>query len=289
MKVIPTLNIEQFEEEASLSEFYSNHLDTHLTKNKNIIHKPHRHDFFLCVIFKKGSGVHEIDFDSYPITNGSVFFLKPGQTHSWTFDNSPEGYIFFHTQEFYSLFFSNKSLAQFPFYYSYKNPPNLILKVTELKKAISLFKEINTEFYQKLSYQKQKIANLVNLLYIDLSRSYAPSEPSIIISSNYISTLETLEQAIEEFFKTQKSVAFYASHLHITTKHLNRITKTTLNKTPTELITERILLEAKRLMVHTDNTLNKISEILGYTDYAYFSRLFKQKTGITPLQFKKRY
>ena len=101
--------------------------------------------------------------------------------------------------------------------------------------------------------------------------------------------LRQLEQNIESYYKENKSAAFYASTLNITPKHLNRITKTTLNKTTTELITERILLEAKRLIVHSNNSLSNIAELLGYEDYSYFSKIFKKHTKITPIQFKKKY
>ena len=91
------------------------------------------------------------------------------------------------------------------------------------------------------------------------------------------------------FYKTEKSVTFYANMLNITAKHLNRITKVTINKTSTELITERVILEAKRLIVHSKKPLSITAETLGYNDYAHFSKLFKLKTGITPLRFKKKY
>ncbi len=118
--------------------------------------------------------------------------------------------------------------------------------------------------------------------------SVIPSSKSTT-SITYIETLRILEKTIETHFKTEKSATFYANTLHITSKHLNRITKTTVGKTTTDLITERVILESKRLMVHSKNTLQNVSEILGYQDYAYFSRVFKQKTTMTPLEFKKSY
>ncbi len=144
MKIIPVLNIQQFEQDTPWSDFYSNDLKSHLKKNKDLFHIPHSHDFFLCVLFTKGSGTHEIDLDTYPVKPGSVFFLKPGQTHYWTFDNNPEGYIFFHTQDFYELHFSKSKLEQFPFYYSHKNTPSLTLKLENIKYLELNFKDINT-------------------------------------------------------------------------------------------------------------------------------------------------
>lgn len=290
MKTIDILNIKQFEQEVSLSDFYSNDLKSHLLKNKNIFHKPHSHDFYLCVFFLKGSGTHVIDFNSYEVKAGSVFFLKPGQTHFWKFDSVPKGYIFFHTRDFYELHFSKSKLEQFPFYDAHKSPPSLTLTSYQTKLLASRFKDINTEFYQNLIYKKQKIASLINTTYIDLARYYVKFEPTDNGTSiTYIETLRALEKAIDRFYKIEKSASFYADYLNVSIKHLNRIVKTTLDKTTTDLITERVLLESKRLMVHSNNSLSTIAEILGYEDYAYFSKVFKSKTNMTPLNFKKSY
>lgn len=290
MKSIPILNIKQFKQEESLQEFYCNDLSKHLNKNKAIVHKPHKHNFYLCVVFTSGTGKHEIDFNTYTIKTGSVFFLRPGQTHYWTFSSKPEGYIFFHSQDFYEFYFANKKITHFPFYYSYKNPPYLHLKHKDLITIQSRFKELYFEYSQKEKYTKEKIISLIDLIYIDLTRVYTNNIPSnIIITSSYLHTLRLLENTIELSYKENKSAAFYANALNITSKHLNRVTKTTINKTTTELITERVLLEAKRLIVHSNNSLSNIAEVLGYEDYAYFSKLFKKNTDITPIQFKQKY
>jgi len=69
----------------------------------------------------------------------------------------------------------------------------------------------------------------------------------------------------------------------------NRITKNTINKKSSELISERIILEAKRLLVHSEDSLADIAEFLGYEDYAYFSRVFKLKTKSSPSDFRNHY
>ncbi|MEP0212516.1 MAG: AraC family transcriptional regulator [Cellulophaga sp.] len=290
MKIIPVLNIEQFEHKVPLSDFYSNDLRTHLQKNAAVVNKPHSHNFYLCVLFSKGNGVHEIDFNTYMVNPGSVFFLKPGQTHHWKFTSEPEGYIFFHTQDFYELHFSTSKLEQFPFYYSHKNTPSLNISQNKITQLAPIYKAINNEYYDNLPYKKQKIASLIHTAYIDLARLY--NTKTITTETNsiaYIETLRALEKEIETHYKTEKSAQFYANKLHITAKHLNRICKVTLNKTTTDLITERVILESKRLLVHSKNTMYSISENLGFKDYAYFSRVFKSKTKVTPLEFKKSY
>ncbi len=290
MKSIPVLNIQQFEQNVPISEFYSSDLESHLERNKDFFHKPHRHDFFLCVLFSEGNGVHVIDFDTYVIVPGSVYFLRPGQTHFWKFSTPPKGYIFFHTQDFYELHFSKSKLEQFPFYYSQENQPTLNLNLSSIATFQSKFEDINTEYHNNLNYKKQKIVSLIHTIYIDLARHYNTLETlKHVTSVTYAETLRSLERLIEAHYKTEKSVQFYANKLNITSKHLNRITKSTLNKTPTDLITERIILESKRLIVHSNNSLADIAYTLGYLDYAYFSKVFKLRTKSTPLEFKKKY
>tara|TARA_R100001369_G_scaffold90603_1_gene129865 strand:+ start:1565 stop:2440 length:876 start_codon:yes stop_codon:yes gene_type:complete len=290
MKKIPILDIKQFEHKAQLEDFYSNDLEIHLKNNRDFFHKPHRHNFFLCVLFTQGSGIHEIDFETYAVKPGCVFFLRPGQTHFWQFNTSPQGCIFFHTQEFFELHFTNTKLDQFPFYYSFKNPPIVNITLDQILTVKSQFKEINQEYYSDLPLKRQKLASLLNTVYIDLSRHYIELEPKKeVVSMSYISTLRALEKLIDLNYKEQKSAKFYAEALNISSKHLNRILRTTLNKTTTQIISERVMLEAKRLMVHSYNTLAEISEILGYEDYAHFSKVFKEKNGITPKSFKRNY
>ena len=290
MHFIPILNIEQFELEVPMSDFYSNEFDAHLKRNKDFFHKPHRHDFYLCVLFTEGSGTHEIDFNTFKVEPGSVFFLKPGQTHFWQFDTTPKGYIFFHTKDFFEIHFSSSKIEQFPFFYTQNSSPTLNLDPEELLVTAERFKEINNEYFHDLAYKKQKISNLLNAVYIDLARHYTDDATNIDVSTfTYIETLRNLENLIEQHYLTAKNAQFYADKLHITGKHLNRIVQATLGKTTTRLITERVILESKRLIIHTNNTLTNISELLGFNDYTYFSKVFKTHTATTPVEFRKKY
>ena len=73
---IPILNIGQFGRKLTANDFYSNTFKEHSKTNKNVIYKPHSHNFYLCVLFTDGSGIHEIDFNRYKIKPGSLLFFK---------------------------------------------------------------------------------------------------------------------------------------------------------------------------------------------------------------------
>lgn len=288
MHKIPVIDIRQLGKTEDLNNFHAHCLSKHLKESKERFSSPHKHNFFICVLFTKGNGTHQIDFNTYPIQSGSVFFLKPGQAHHWEFKTQPEGYIFFHTQDFYENPYLNEKLNKFPFYCSNKNPPFLVLSQHEMDDFKPHYEELIREYYNNSIYRNLKIFSLLNLIYIELSRFYTSSDKSVkIVSPNNMKIITKLEYTIEAHYKDEKSPRFYANKLFVSSKHLNRIIKSSLNKTTTDLITDRVVLEAKRLMVHTENSLTAISYTLGYQDYAYFSRVFKRKTGISPKKFKQ--
>lgn len=287
---IPILKIKQFQESEPVNEFYVNTFSNHIALNKSLINRPHKHNFYLCVVFTEGSGTHEVDFNSYKISPGKVFFLRPGQTHFWTFDTPPEGYILFHSQEFYELYFLEHKLNSFPFFSSFLNSPVLEVSQTKTHTLSAQFHDIYEEYVQDNTFRTLKMVSLLNIIYINLTREYTTNiEVEEHFSSNYLMLFEKLEVLINKHFQVEKFPKFYANQLHITTKHLNRVVKGTINKTTSDLISERIILEAKRLIVHSDDSLTTIANKLDFSDYSYFSKLFKAKTTLTPMQFRKKY
>lgn len=146
------------------------------------------------------------------------------------------------------------------------------------------------EYKQNELFRDLKIINFINSIYIESTREYTSNtDLKKIVSSNNIRLLESLESLIDKNFYKEKFPKFYAGELNITTKHLNRIVKETINETTSQLISERIILEAKRLIVHSKSNFAAVANTLGFSDYAYFSKFFKLKTGLTPMNFRKKY
>lgn len=288
--MIPILKINQFRKSELLDNFYINLFSDHILINKELISKPHKHNFYLCVIFLQGTGTHEIDFSSYRISPGKVFFLRPGQTHYWKFDSSPEGFIFFHSKEYYEMQFLEHRLNTFPFFYSLQNPPVLELPKIKIGDTCNKLKGIYDEYKMDNSFRDLKIVSLINALYVDFAREYTSAiTMGNRVSLGYSRILEGLESLIDENFQKEKLPIFYANQLNITTKHLNRVVKETINKTTSGMISERIILEAKRLLVNSDDSLTTIADTLGFSDYPYFSKVFKHKSGVTPMNFRRKY
>ncbi|MBC8754918.1 helix-turn-helix domain-containing protein [Kordia sp. YSTF-M3] len=283
MKLLPVYNISQFKEDKPSKHLYCNRFEEHL-RTHPFIEKPHIHDFHLVVLFTKGTGTHIVDFNTYEINAGSVFVLQPGQMHHWNLSKDIDGFILFHSKEFYNVHFRHKQINDYPFYYSTYNTPKLRLNAPQTQTITSFFEMILAEYTSRKLFNEHSILNLLDLIYIELSRHYIT--PTQLQVKRYHTILRSFEELLEQFYKYEKKPSFYASRLNITLKHLNRICKETLQKTATTVITDRIILEAKRLLLTPELAVNEIANRLGFEDYSYFSRLFKQKTQRTPSSFR---
>ena len=284
-KQLPVYDIEKFRYLGEESNFYANTFKAHLKQHAHIILAPHRHDFYVGMIFTKGSGTHQIEFNNYNIKPGQVFMIAPGEVHDWKLSKNIDGYIFFHTKEFFDLNFTYEKADNYPFYCCLRNNPLILLKNKSRRKINEMFSEIVDEYKHNELLKFQKISSLLNVLYIALSRIYLPDKILQSKNLNYLARLKQLDQLIDKHFKEYKYPKDFALLMHISEKHLNRICKTCLNKTTSQLIIERVLLEAKRRLAFAKSSISQIAEELGYTHTSYFIQLFKKKTGKTPAEF----
>lgn len=289
MKNFAVLNIEQFGTGNRIEGFHVNTIENHIATAHKNIHKPHKHNFFLTVLFTHGKGVHEIDFVKYDVKPGCIFFLNPGQMHHWELSEDTRGFIFFHSQAFYDLHFTTGKINHYPFFHSIQNLPVLYLE-KEMQYFSRLFQEILSESTSVQIFKVPKIIALAELIYIESTRLYMGDEVLEMVKLNtYSEKFQQFERLIEENYKTEKAASQYADWLYISPKHLNRITQNMVNKTTTDIILERVFLEAKRELITQKFSFSEIASDLGYVDYAYFSRLFKKKCGETPSEFLQRY
>lgn len=283
---LPIYSINKFEILNNEGDFYTNYLNKHV-KSHHFTNFPHKHDFFLVILFTQGKGKHEVDFETFKIEKGSLFVLKPGQMHYWELSDDVDGFVFFHSREFFDQGFFSLSIKDFHFYNSFQGTPYFQLKVNQLNKIKFLMNELITEYVKHDFLKWQKIHSLIVLVYIEISRVKTPL--GNINNQTYLTKLRQFEDLIEENFRSEKFVKEYASKLNITEKHLNRVTKSCIGKTSTQLISERIILEAKRMLFYSKLNVTQIGEELGYFDNSYFVRFFKKNVGLTPLAFLAKY
>ncbi|MFV8341682.1 AraC family transcriptional regulator [Flavobacterium sp. XS2P39] len=283
MKKYPVYNIQRFNCNSVNSDLYVNSFKNHLIDH-SFVEEPHRHNSYVLVFFTKGSGTHEIDFDVFSIQSGSMFFLQPGQMHHWDLSDDVEGFVIFYSQEMYNLYFGQKTIADYPFYSSVDNKPEMVFDLAEAKAIVPYFESMMLEIQTNQMLKQDKIMNLLDIIHIEIARKYSATH--LHVAHSYNVKIKNFEVLLEHHFKTEKAPSFYASQLNITLKHLNRICNEMLQKTTTEVITDRIILEVKRMLMDKKMTVNEIASELGFDDYSYFTRLFKKHTGLTPSAFR---
>jgi AraC-like DNA-binding protein len=284
-KSTPVYAIHDFNEIWGEGNCYANDVKDHVASH-HFTNLPHKHDFYLVILFTRGSGTHEIDFESYHVKPGALFILKPGQMHYWKL-TGVDGYVFFHTGEFYNEGYTQEKVTDYPFMNSFQYQPYFLLKDKELKVVEGYMRSVMNEYKGKASLKYRKIRSLINLCYIEISRIASPVKSAK--NETYLGKLREFEALLEKQFKTEKSAAKYASMLNISEKHLNRIVKTCLNKTTTQLIAERVILEVRRMLVQGIYNIEQIGTELGYYDKSYFSRFFRKNTRMSPTVFLNNY
>ncbi|MEO7989154.1 MAG: AraC family transcriptional regulator [Chryseolinea sp.] len=280
----PLYGLDSFSAKANDSSFYIETLQVHLANHK-FVSKPHRHNFYLLLYITNGGGEHTIDFKTYPIEPGSFFLMTPGQVHSWNLEPDTNGYIIFFTQAFYRMQFNANSLMEFPFFHSLQASPLIQLEPDHTIDVV--VKEMQKEFRSSNAVIDLRILrSYLDLLLLKLARLYPndESDESAIAST---SKLRKLEQLIDKHFVKLKLPSEYADLMNLSPSYLNNICKQKVGKTLTDLITERVILEAKRYFAHSDLTVNQVSDKLNFSSASYFIRFFRKHTGITPEQFKK--
>ena len=278
----PVFHLVDFSEKAKGNDFYIETLQDHLSKHE-FISKPHKHDFYLILYITKGGGVHSIDFTDYPVNPGSIFLMTPGQVHSWKLAKGTNGFILFFTRAFYQMQMSENNLMDFPFYHSLHASPLIKLK----KDAVIdfIFSQLLSEYATSERPDARLLRTYLDLLLLTLGRQTPDQNETKSHGSSY--KLRKLEQLIEENFKTLKQPAEYGDLMNLSPTYLNNVCKSNLGKTLTQLIQERILLEAKRLFAYSDLTVNEVSGRLNFNDVSYFVRFFRKNSGFTPEAFRK--
>lgn len=254
-----------------------------LLSGKDMVQELHRHSFFYVLVLGKGIGEHKIDFVPYSISDYSVFFMRPGQVHELTLKKESTGYLLKFSNNFYSPL--EKSANQILRKVSSKN--FCPLNTDRMEKIFSVLTNILQEHRDKPERYKEVIQSYLDIFFVELLRqSRNPAALSNGSGDHMMECLEELQELISVHVSKHKQVAYYAKKLHLSNYQLNAITKATLGKTCSQVISDYVLLEAKRYLLVTSNQVNQIAWHLGYEDVSYFVRFFKKHTGYSPETFR---
>jgi len=216
-----------------------------------------------------------------------IYFMTPGQVHSWNFEGEVDGYVIHFSEDFFrSFLLANDYLVQFPFFSGDSNDAVINIRPDLQPKIQSLFEDIIAESEALGRMGIDLIRSLMLQVFILLARTVYDNAKTQHSTYNY-TLLKNFRQLIEKNFATLRLPKDYAQLLYITPNHLNAMCNDLLGISAGEVIRNRVLLEAKRLLINLDLNISEISYRLNFNDNSYFTKFFKKYTGLLPEEFRK--
>ena len=257
------------------------HLTPVSVRTKNLgDYDDHIDDCYTIILVTKGYGSADIDFHTVPMSQGQLGIIAPGQIHSninikecelWMLRMSPE-------------MMDDDYRYQLDEYAMTGNPVMLPEEtIVLLCEALEFLSKLMASMNDR---QPMKIVlfNMLNVVLGIITPRILNGQAKPPLRSTEITV--KFKQMLPKFVRRQKKPSFYANELCISEVYLNEVVKKTTGMTPSGWINVAILLEAKRMIRTTTLTVKEIAHNLGFEDHAYFSRLFKKNTNMTPLEFR---
>lgn len=253
------------------------------------LHAPHKHAFYHVVFFTEGKGHHTIDFETFDVKPNQIYFMAPGQVHSWSFEGNAEGYIINFSASFYQSFLLKPDFLE-QFYFFGGNAHESVLDVPEKDQAtiVNIFENILAESVGGRKMEMDMIRVLLLEIFLKIARLKDYNMLDTTENNYNYTLLNNFKKLIELNYSKLKLPKDYASLLYITPNHLNALCQDILGISAGELIRNRIILEAKRLLINVDLSVSEIAYKLNFNDNSYFTKFFKKQVGITPEEFRKK-
>lgn len=279
----------QFKEGLGL-EFEILDLSQVFEMKKGMMTIPHRAQFYHIMWIEKGKGTHHVDFKPIELENNTVIFVPQNSVGVFDEEGIYEGKAIIFTDHFFcknkqDLQFLHSSILYSDLYNIAK------LKVIPKLSDLSVFlNAIQIEYQRKPdSAQFQILHNMLHIFLLQAEREMRKQGFEELKPSPNLDLLVSFKALLEEGFQKEKSVKYYASKLHVSEKQLHKSTTTLLEKTPKQIIDERVLLEAKRLLAHSSQSIKEIAYEMGYEEPTNFIKYFKKHSQSTPTEFREQY
>lgn len=265
-----------------MPEFFSSkpEIETSLT---------HVHPFYEIVWFSKGSGVHTVDFADYPVADNTLFFISPGQVHSFDSSHDSRGMVI----KVCAHLIDDRSdpesmLLKYNVFGTYDSVPyrRITPRCAETIAGIATMLEQESGNADSIGH-KDYMQALVRMMIIHVERcqdekSYAVFSPARTAHRTFLA----FRREIERSYRTTHTVKEYARRLGVSTKSLTNHVAECSEYSPLEMINNRITLEAKRMLRYSDMMIKEIAAALGFDDPSYFIKFFKRLTKCSPAEYR---
>jgi AraC-like DNA-binding protein len=239
----------------------------------------------------KGEGVMLSDCSRFSFAENSLFSFSPYQPFSMEPKKEIEGLaILFHPDFFCIHKHQHEVACDGILFNNLYQPPFIVPDIETTVILKMLTEQMKGEFDHSKLARNEVLLSYLKVFLISASRckteQYTISEPNEE-QANVPVILQKLKESIENHFKNKRSASEYAAILHISVKALAKMTKTYFDKTISELIIARVIIEAKRELYLTNKAVKEIAWDLGYEDEYYFSRFFKTHVAVSPQKYRQ--
>lgn len=259
-------------------------------ENEDAPRHAHIHGFYQIIWFRHGTGFHYVDFKEYPIADNTMFFISPGQIHYFDKNNDAEGIIIHFNESFLSDEGSSENVfLKYNVFNAFDAVPYYEITHGDALRLEYIVREMQIEMEHAEAFaHKDYLKYLVKmfLIYVQRIGKRGIGIP-LCVNNSSNRTFVRFRQTLEHHYRQLHTVKEYASRLNVSTKTLTSCVFESSHSTPLKIINERIILEAKRQLLHSDLKIKEIAFYLGFEDPSYFVKFFKRQTGCLPAEFRE--
>lgn len=270
-------------------EFEIFDIEERIEISKHMMIVPHRAQFYHILWIEKGSGTHYVDFNPIQIQDNSVLFIPMNSINKYDIKANYQGKAILFTSSFFcknqnDFRFLNSSVLFSDIY------PAAIFKFSDINSELrSILNGMETEYKRdKDSAQSQILHNMLHIFLLQSEREMHKQGINELKQSAELDNLLLFKELLESCFRNEKSVKNYANKLNISEKMLHKATTQLIDKTPKQIIDERIILESKRLLVHSNLSIKEVGYELGFEEPTNFIKYFRKHNTTTPMEFREQ-
>lgn len=247
---------------------------------------PHSHSYYQVIWFLDSQGTHSVDFKTYQIKDNTILFITKDQIHAFDDNYDYNGWLI-HFNESFFMHTEVDIFLKYSIFKTHENPC-YALETEVIQSGKTYIGLIMKELSNRARFGFEDCVRfllkgfLINLERVHRKRNTETTNRN----DSYTLQLFQFKELVEDHFKNGLAINEYAELMNISSKTLNTITKVTANKSPSQLIAERIILEAKRLLKFTSLQIGEIAYNLGFEDPSYFIKYFKRHVHLSPNKFR---
>lgn len=245
----------------------------------------YKNKFYAVLLFENANGSIIIDDREFELKSQTFFFINYNQVYYFKDHESNEGEVILFTKSFYNhVYTGNKMIKSDTALHNVS--PFISLKSENLSDIKQTLKELRSEYQSHRQSRKEIICLLLKVFVLKYIRNSSKKDLINRSVDHKKKVIDDFNDLVNLHYKELKTTSKYAEKLNINASYLNTLVKEILDITAGQVIKNRIILEAERLLLHTSLSIIEISYELGFNDNSHFGKYFKSVRGVSPNNFR---